>query len=109
MKTSFKFSKDSESAVKILAASDDTVDDPVIHATESPRVVMSVLGEDIRLSCSVSGLGNRTVSWVRYRDIHLLTVGRDSYTDDTRFSAHHPLLTNSWQLRIRNVSHRYHK
>ena len=79
---------------------------PVIDAGNSPGVVMAVLGEDIRLSCSVEGLGNRTVSWVRHRDIHLLTSGRDSYTDDSRFSSHHPLQSTTWQLRIRNATHR---
>ena len=27
----------------------------------------------------------RTVSWVRHSDIHLLTAGKDSYTDDRRW------------------------
>ena len=49
----------------------------------------------------------RTVSWVRYRDIHLLTHGVQSYTDDKRFSAYMDLDTNTWQLRIKNVSFRW--
>ena len=48
----------------------------------------------------------RTVSWVRYRDIHLLTHGVQSYTDDKRFSAYMDIDTNTWQLRIKNVSSR---
>ena len=47
------------------------------------------------------------MSWVRYRDIHLLTHGVTSYTDDRRFSAHMDLLTDTWQLRINNVTLRF--
>ena len=46
------------------------------------------------------------ISWVRHRDIHLLTVGRYTYTSDQRFSAHHIPLTHFWQLRIRAVTPR---
>ena len=46
------------------------------------------------------------VSWIRHRDIHLLTVGRYTYTSDQRFSAHHVPMTHFWQLRIRGLTHR---
>lgn len=46
------------------------------------------------------------VSWMRHRDIHLLTVGRYTYTSDQRFSAHHVPMTHFWQLRIRGLTHR---
>ncbi|KAL1139334.1 hypothetical protein AAG570_006320, partial [Ranatra chinensis] len=41
------------------------------------------------------------VSWVRHRDIHLLTVGRYTYTSDQRFEAMHSPHTEDWTLRIR--------
>lgn len=41
------------------------------------------------------------VSWVRHRDIHLLTVGRYTYTSDQRFEAVHTPHTDEWTLRIR--------
>ncbi|KAK9754569.1 Immunoglobulin domain [Popillia japonica] len=43
----------------------------------------------------------RLVSWVRHRDIHLLTVGRYTYTSDQRFEAIHSPHTEEWTLRIR--------
>ena len=46
------------------------------------------------------------MSWIRHRDIHLLTVGRYTYTSDQRFSAHHVPMTHFWQLRIRELNHR---
>ena len=104
--TSFRFRGDSDHDV--LPSTEFLVDqEPTIQKTSSHWTVWSVCGEDIRLSCSISNLGNRTVSWVRYRDIHLLTAGKDSYTDDKRFFAHHSIMTNTWQLRIKNVTHRY--
>uniref|UniRef100_A0A1A9X015 Ig-like domain-containing protein n=1 Tax=Glossina brevipalpis TaxID=37001 RepID=A0A1A9X015_9MUSC len=41
------------------------------------------------------------VSWVRHRDIHLLTVGRYTYTSDQRFEAMHSPHAEDWTLRIR--------
>lgn len=41
------------------------------------------------------------ISFVRHRDIHLLTVGRDTYTSDQRFQALHKPHTNEWTLQIR--------
>lgn len=46
------------------------------------------------------------VSWVRHRDIHLLTVGRYTYTSDQRFkSIHHPH-SEDWLLQIKYPQHR---
>ncbi|PBC32334.1 Limbic system-associated membrane protein [Apis cerana cerana] len=42
-----------------------------------------------------------SVSWVRHRDIHLLTVGRYTYTSDQRFEALHLPHAEEWTLRIR--------
>ncbi|XP_026667172.1 zwei Ig domain protein zig-8-like [Ceratina calcarata] len=59
-----------------------------------------LVGKPVHLVCKVKNLGNRTVSWVRHRDIHLLTVGRYTYTSDQRFEAQHLPHTEDWTLRI---------
>lgn len=41
------------------------------------------------------------VSWVRHRDIHLLTVARYTYTSDQRFQAIHSPQTEDWTLQVR--------
>ncbi|KAF6207678.1 hypothetical protein GE061_016125 [Apolygus lucorum] len=46
------------------------------------------------------------VSWVRHRDIHLLTVGRYTYTSDQRFRAIHHAGTEDWSLQIKYPQHR---
>lgn len=46
------------------------------------------------------------VSWIRHRDINLLTIGRYTYSNDQRFRAIHDVNTNDWTLRIDHVEHR---
>ncbi|MPC86809.1 hypothetical protein E2C01_081645 [Portunus trituberculatus] len=41
------------------------------------------------------------VSWVRHHDIHVLTVGRFTFTNDDRFEVHHDDGSNEWLLRLR--------
>ncbi|CAH1965361.1 unnamed protein product [Acanthoscelides obtectus] len=41
------------------------------------------------------------VSWIRHRDLHLLTVGRFTYTSDQRFVSIHNPMTEDWTLQIR--------
>ncbi|KAJ8976081.1 hypothetical protein NQ317_002194 [Molorchus minor] len=43
----------------------------------------------------------RKVSWIRHRDLHLLTVGRFTYTSDQRFICIHNPMTEDWTLQIR--------
>lgn len=43
---------------------------------------------------------NMQVSWVRHRDIHLLTVGRYTYTSDQRFRAIHLPHSEDWTLQV---------
>ncbi|CAH0553695.1 unnamed protein product [Brassicogethes aeneus] len=63
--------------------------------------ITGLVGKNVMINCRVKNLGNRTVSWVRHRDIHLLTVGRYTYTSDQRFEAIHTPHTEEWSLQIR--------
>ncbi|XP_015514039.1 zwei Ig domain protein zig-8 [Neodiprion pinetum] len=63
--------------------------------------VTALVGQTAVLHCRVKNLGNRTVSWVRHRDIHLLTVGQDTYTADGRFQATHFPQTEDWTLQVK--------
>ncbi|XP_055608629.1 zwei Ig domain protein zig-8-like [Uranotaenia lowii] len=66
----------------------------------SPRNVTTVVDDMAVLKCRVKHKGNRTVSWMRKRDLHILTSGTHTYTGDQRFSVHHMPDTEDWDLRI---------
>ncbi|XP_050435857.1 zwei Ig domain protein zig-8-like [Adelges cooleyi] len=63
--------------------------------------VTAPLGKTAYLNCRVKNLANRTVSWVRHRDIHLLTVGRYTYTGDQRFRSINQPPSEDWTLQIK--------
>ncbi|XP_058446007.1 zwei Ig domain protein zig-8-like isoform X1 [Malaya genurostris] len=110
--------KDTASQVNLPATSSRTGS---IEATDATRTgpyfdlsasknVTALLGKTAYLNCRVKNLGNKTmllqVSWVRHRDIHLLTVGRYTYTSDQRFRAIHHPHTEDWSLQIKYPQHR---
>jgi hypothetical protein len=45
---------------------------------------------------------NVQVSWVRHRDVHILTAGEQTFTTDQRFSAKHNT-DDEWVLVIKYV------
>ncbi|KAJ8923842.1 hypothetical protein NQ315_010424 [Exocentrus adspersus] len=69
--------------------------------TTTPRNVTALVGKSAYLGCRVRNLGNKTVSWIRHRDIHILTVGSYTYTSDQRFQASHHPETDEWTLQIK--------
>lgn len=69
----------------------------------SPRNVTTQLGQTVYLSCIVNNLGDKTVTWIRRRDLHLLTVGLDTYIGDPRFQPIHLDRSSDWALQIRYV------
>jgi hypothetical protein len=94
--------------------------DPYFDAS-TPRNVTGLVGKSAYLTCKVRNLGNKTVSyfifiyitkfvekqffvqvsWIRHRDIHILTVGSYTYTSDQRFQATHHRDTDEWTLTIK--------
>lgn len=58
-------------------------------------------GDPAFLSCKVENLGAYTVSWIRVRDLHILTVDRYTYTADQRFQSLHSNETAEWTLNIK--------
>ncbi|XP_012278079.1 zwei Ig domain protein zig-8 [Orussus abietinus] len=73
----------------------------------TPRNVTAVVGQSAVLLCSVKNLGNHTVSWIRGRDLHVLTSMTSTYTSDARFRViGRPEVTGQWNLRIDYVQPR---
>eukprot|EP00093_Oithona_nana_P000607 00607.XXX_2260_1001_1 [CDS] Oithona nana genome sequencing. len=46
-------------------------------------------GQKAYLECRVRNLGAKRVSWVRHRDVQILSVGGQIFTSDSRFSSLH--------------------
>ncbi|XP_055857685.1 zwei Ig domain protein zig-8 isoform X1 [Episyrphus balteatus] len=72
----------------------------------SPRNVSTVVDETAILKCRVKNKGNRTVSWMRKRDLHILTTNIYTYTGDQRFSVVHTPGTDDWDLKIEYAQQR---
>lgn len=46
------------------------------------------------------------VSWIRKRDLHILTVGVHTYSSDARFAALHTDGSDEWTLRVAHAQPR---
>ena len=46
------------------------------------------------------------VTWIRHRDVHILTVGESTFTTDQRFMARHNARTGEWTLVVKYVQER---
>ncbi|XP_063875564.1 uncharacterized protein LOC135108452 isoform X2 [Scylla paramamosain] len=61
--------------------------------------VRTRLGRPAVLTCVVKHLGNRQVSWIRGRDLHVLSYGQVTFSSDARLSVSHS--EDSWTLTIK--------
>ncbi|KAL7739351.1 hypothetical protein ACLKA6_003961 [Drosophila palustris] len=69
--------------------------------TSATKNVTSLVGKTGHLNCRIKNLGNKTVSWIRHRDLHLLTVAESTYTSDQRFTSIYNKQTGDWSLQIK--------
>lgn len=69
--------------------------------TELPQDVSGVVGQAAYLTCRVFDRENRTISWIRHKDLHILTVGRYTYTADLRYQSIYNPSTDEWILQIK--------
>ncbi|XP_015126181.1 lachesin [Diachasma alloeum] len=68
--------------------------------------ITGIVGQKAVLSCHVKHPGNRTISWMRMHDMHILTSSTITYTSDARFSVKHPEGSDEWRLTINFVQPR---
>ncbi|XP_066981548.1 neurotrimin-like [Macrobrachium rosenbergii] len=94
-----------EETQKEVAWKDIPLSGPTIDGNFTKNVT-SRPGSTAVLNCRIKYLGGKTVSWMRSRDLHLLTVGRFTYTSDQRFQALHQIGSDDWLLKIHYVQHR---
>ena len=61
-----------------------------IDFTETSTNVTTTVGHTSYLHCKVRQLGDKAVSWIRSKDLHILSTGVFTYTSDARFQVLHP-------------------
>ncbi|XP_014606147.1 PREDICTED: uncharacterized protein LOC106787903 isoform X1 [Polistes canadensis] len=84
-------------------ATNDYVDtDLPIFEPTAPNVTAFV-GQTVYLPCRVRKLADKVVSWMRIRDLHILTAGTVAFSSDTRFNPQHTPGSDAWTLRLDNV------
>ncbi|XP_065577257.1 zwei Ig domain protein zig-8-like isoform X1 [Artemia franciscana] len=83
-----------------------------IFDPRSHRNITALAGQSAYLECRVFNLGGRAVTWIRQRDLHVLTAGHFTYTTDQRFSIVQPGVAQlqgsdeEWILQIKYVQPR---
>ncbi|XP_011298565.1 hemicentin-2 [Fopius arisanus] len=66
------------------------------------RNVTTAIGQTAFLHCRVYNRGDKEVSWMRKRDMHILSAGISTYTTDLRFQVIHPDRSENWTLQIKS-------
>ncbi|XP_031623503.1 zwei Ig domain protein zig-8-like [Contarinia nasturtii] len=65
------------------------------------RNVTARVGQTAFLQCKVEQLGDKSVSFIRKRDLHILTAGVLTYTSDERFQVIRTDRSDRWTLQIK--------
>ncbi|CAO1394787.1 unnamed protein product [Diamesa hyperborea] len=78
---------------------DENYSQPYFDNT-TKRDMTVTIGQTALLHCRVRNLGDRAVSWIRKRDLHIMTIGILTYTNDQRYQALHTEGSDEWSLRI---------
>ncbi|XP_042228408.1 uncharacterized protein LOC121870621 [Homarus americanus] len=69
-----------------------------------PRNITIQTGKTAVLSCRVFNVNDKSVSWIRQDDLHILTVDKYKYSTDQRVSVVFNEPNLEWVLRIRGVT-----
>ncbi|XP_068235251.1 zwei Ig domain protein zig-8-like [Palaemon carinicauda] len=70
--------------------------------TENNTVITVQVGTTAALRCQVYDVAeHETVSWIRHRDHHLITVGPNTYSNDERFQVTFSEKMQDWTLHVR--------
>uniref|UniRef100_A0A6P4EH76 Hemicentin-2 n=1 Tax=Drosophila rhopaloa TaxID=1041015 RepID=A0A6P4EH76_DRORH len=66
-----------------------------------PRNITTRTGHTAAINCRVDNLGDKSVSWIRKRDLHILTAGILTYTSDERFKVVRTADSKDWTLHVK--------
>ncbi|XP_050728064.1 zwei Ig domain protein zig-8-like [Eriocheir sinensis] len=104
-------------AVVVVVVAPGSHADEVIETSQAPspgvsvgpyflspgsRNVTATVGQTAYLPCRVAQLPNEAqVSWIRKRDLHVMSSGMVVFASDQRFQVVHPEKSENWTLHIR--------
>jgi len=96
-----------------IATAGFTLEDGIPHINTKPYflpqdqvTVTTVEGQSTYLHCRIAQLGDKKVSWVRQRDLAVLTSGLLAFASDQRFQPLHQERSENWTLHIRFTQQR---
>lgn len=91
--------KNSTSSLGVVETPENDL--PVFEPTAAN--VSALEGQTVYLPCRVRNLGDKVVSWIRSRDLHILTFNDQAFSSDTRFGPQHTRGSDAWTLRLDNA------
>lgn len=77
--------------------------EPYFDSNQSSNITV-LENESVVLKCVVRNKGNKTVSWIRKKDLHILTSENFVFSGDQRFSVSHQPDTCEWNLNIEHAT-----
>ncbi|XP_017155325.1 uncharacterized protein LOC108164206 isoform X1 [Drosophila miranda] len=80
---------------------DETTYPPPLFDFGMPRNITARTGHTAAINCRVDHLGDKSVSWIRKRDLHILTAGVLTYTSDERFKVVRTADSKDWTLHVK--------
>ncbi|KAH8298281.1 hypothetical protein KR018_012649 [Drosophila ironensis] len=81
----------------------DTAQSLPIFDFGMPRNITGRTGHtEAIIKCRVDSLHDKSVSWIRKRDLHILTVGTATYTTDKRFQVTESKDSREWTLHVKS-------
>ncbi|XP_076285073.1 zwei Ig domain protein zig-8 isoform X2 [Lasioglossum baleicum] len=84
-------------------AGNDSIDGDAPMFEPTAANVSAFVGQTVYLPCRVRNLGDKVVSWMRSKDLHILTSGNTPFSSDTRFGPQHTPGSDAWTLRLDNA------
>lgn len=80
---------------------DETTYPPPVFDFGMPRNITARTGHTAAINCRVENLRDKSVSWIRKRDLHILTAGILTYTSDERFKVVRTADSKDWTLHVK--------
>lgn len=78
-----------------------TENHPYFDIDDSGNTNLTVIqGENAYFVCIVRNLGNNSISFLRHKDVNLLSVGKYVYTQDPRYQIFHNANNDTWTMKV---------